>query len=274
MTEPARWGPRRTALDWLDRAGLARPAVRFYELMLAARARERQRTANDLPLPPSRLRVQAGPAHADAEYFLRSGRHHAELIRALLGEQGVRIEAVGPLLDFGCGCGRVLRHWADLEGTRRYGCDVTAKMVAWCADNLPFADVTVNRHSPPLPYDDDDFGLVYAFSVFTHLTEESQHEWMREIGRVLRPGGFLIVSTLGEHYLSLGRLTAPEQDRFRRGELVVLYERSSGTSLCSAYHPLEYVREKLAGEFEVIGFRPAADDGKHDVHLLRKRSAA
>ena len=54
------------------------------------------------------------------------------------------------------------------------------------------------------------------------------------------------------------------------GEVVVLYERSAGTSLCSAYHPPDYVHRRLAEGFDVVAFRPAGDDGRHDIHLLRK----
>jgi hypothetical protein len=52
---------------------------------------------------------------------------------------------------------------------------------------------------------------------------------------------------------------------------VVLYDHSAGSSLCSAYHPASYVHEQLARDFEVVAFRPAADDGRHDLHLLRKQ---
>ena len=128
----------------------------------------------------------------------------------------------------------------------------------------------MNGSSPPLRYEESAFGLVYAFSVFTHLTEESQRAWMREGVRVLQPGGYLLISTLGEHYLSLDRLSATERNAFRSGELVVLYESSSGTSVCSAYHPPEYVRTQLAQGFELVSFLPAAVDGRHDLHLLRK----
>ena len=57
------------------------------------------------------------------------------------------------------------------------------------------------------------------------------------------------------------------------GNLVVLYERSAGSSLCSAYHPQEYVRRELARGFDSVAFRPAADDGRHDIHVLRKPAA-
>jgi len=271
MTEPALWGRKRTILDAFDRVRLARPAVRLYELALAARARSGPKEADGLPLPPARLRTQIGPLHADAEFFLASGRHNAQLVRELLREQGSSVEGLRGLLDWGCGCGRVLRHWADLPGARIAGCDIDAKMVAWCSESLPFAEVTENELSPPLPYDDASFDLVYAFSVMTHLSEDLQHAWLRDISRVLRPGGFFLFSTLGEYYASRNRLTASERVQFDEGNLVVLYERSAGTSLCSAYHPPEYVQHELARELVHVAFRPAADDGRHDIHLLRKQ---
>jgi predicted SAM-dependent methyltransferase len=147
-------------------------------------------------------------------------------------------------------------------------------MVQWCDANLPFADVTVNDLAPPLPYADSSLDLVYAFSVFTHLSVQLQHAWMQDCVRVLRPGGWLLISTLGEHYLSLKRLTESEEQAFRRGEVVVLYQHSAGSSLCSAYHPASYVREKLGADFELVTFRPAADEGRHDLHLFRKPAAS
>ncbi len=257
----------------MDKLHLARPAVRLYELALATRSSLRPNgsaQAGGLPLPSARLRTQIGPLHADAAFFVSSGRRHADLIRDLLRENGSSIEELDAILDWGCGCGRVLRHWSELSRTRVCGCDIDPKMVEWCRANLPFAEVTRTGMAPPLPYPDATFGLVYAFSVFTHLTEELQHQWIRECLRVLEPEGYLLLSTLGEYYASLERLSESERRSFSEGEVVVLYERSAGTSLCSAYHPPDYVHRRLAADFEVVAFRPAGDDGRHDIHLLRK----
>jgi len=272
MNEPAHWGLRRRILNLLDTLQLARPAVRTYELLLAARSRfgSGAEATDGLPLPPASLRAQIGPRHADAAFFLRSGKQHADLVRDVLREQGAEIEDLGALLDWGCGCGRVLRQWSGLPGARVFGCDINPKMIQWCAANLDFAEVSVTELEPPLPYADSTFDLIYAFSVFTHLSEQLQQEWMSECLRVLRPGGYLLISTMGEYYLGLQRLSESEQQAFANGELVVLYERSAGTSLCSAYHPPEYVRTKLAADFEAVGFRPAVEGGRHDIHLLRK----
>jgi SAM-dependent methyltransferase len=270
---PARWGLRRSLLDALETVHLARPLVRTYELALAARGAVASRgthAEDGLPLPPATLRAQVGPKHADARYFLASGRRHAQLITDFLRDDGTSIEDIGALLDWGCGCGRVLRQWAPLPDTRVCGCDIDPRMIGWCRTNLPFAEATVTKLAPPLPYEADTFDLVYAFSVFTHLTETLQHDWMRECLRILKPGGYLLISTLGEYYLSLDRLNDEEQRSFSDGNLVVLYEESAGTSLCSAYHPPQFVRESLAKDFDFVSFRPAADDGRHDLHLVRK----
>jgi SAM-dependent methyltransferase len=264
---------RRRALDALDRAKLGKPAVRAYEFALAAVSHlrpRREKVADGVPLPPARLRAQIGPRHADADFFLRSGREQAGIVRTLLEENGSELERLDALLDWGCGCGRILRNWSQLSHPRVFGCDINPKMVEWCDQNLPFADVSVNELSPPLPYPEASFDLVYAFSVMTHLDEDRQHAWSRECFRVLKPRGSFLFSTMGEHYLSLGRLSDAERRRFRAGNVVVLFDDASGTSLCSAYHPPEYVREKLASQFEFVAFRPAIDYGRHDVHLFRK----
>ena len=143
-------------------------------------------------------------------------------------------------------------------------------MIEWCAHNLPVADVAVNELSPPLPHPDASFDLVYAFSVMTHLDEDLQRRWTGECFRVLKPGGYFLFSTRGEHYLSLGRLNEEERRVFESGNVVVLYGGAPGTRLCSAYHPPRYVREQLAAQFEFVSFRPAIDYGRHDVHLLRR----
>jgi SAM-dependent methyltransferase len=247
--------------------------VRAYELGLAARSsllRRDPKAADGLPLPPARMRAQVGPLHADAQFFLNSGDHNAELIRDVLRSAGTPIEDIESLLDWGCGCGRVLRHWNGLTNTRVFGCDITPKMVAWCNENLPFVEAAVNELLPPLPYEEETFDLVYAFSVMTHLSQELQRAWVGECRRVLKPGGYFLFSTLGDYFVSRDRLNDAERKAFESGQLVVLYEDSAGTSLCSAYHPADYVQRELAVDFDVVAFRPAADDGRHDIHVLRR----
>jgi SAM-dependent methyltransferase len=217
--------------------------------------------------------VRVGPSFGDAEAFLESGARHASLVRRLVEQKGATIESTAPVLDFGCGVGRVARHWHGLD-LDLHGCDVNARMIAWCRKHLPFGTFDVNELAPPLPYRDGSMGLAYAFSVFTHLPEHLQLEWAAEFRRILRPGGYLLVSTLGGYYVGLDRLSAGERERFDEGRLVVLFEEHAGKSFCSAYHPQAYVEQTLAGGFEYAAHQPGTEAETHDMHLLRKPASA
>jgi SAM-dependent methyltransferase len=225
-----------------------------------------------LPLPPPRviLRVTGTP---DVEWFLLGGAAGMASLRDALRDQGVDVARLDSVLDFGCGCGRVLRHWAGV-GPRVHGCDYNPRLVEWCRRNLPFAHVETNSLAPPLPFPDEAFDLVYALSVFTHLPEALQESWMRELRRVLRPGGYLVLSVHGTRYA--GELSAEERARFERGDLVVRASREAGTNRCGAYHPERYVRKTLAAGMEMQALIPEGAKGNphQDLVVLSKPSEA
>jgi SAM-dependent methyltransferase len=255
-------------LRFLQRVGLLGAAYRAYERLQALRERDDEGVADDgLPVPPARLRVRVAGT-ADREWFLEGGRLGEESIRSALGRHGVAVEQLGVLLDFGCGCGRVTRRWRDLNGV--HGSDTNAEAVAWCRANLPFGRFETNGLAPPLAFADRSFDLVYALSVFTHLTLDLQYAWLRELHRVLRPGGVLLLTTHGRAYLD--RLSSDERGRFEGGEVVVRWEDVAGTNLCSAYHPESALRGPLAGGFTFLEHVPEGATGNphQDLSLLRK----
>jgi SAM-dependent methyltransferase len=215
------------------------------------------------PLPPRRLMVRVAGT-GDADWFLRGGRAGYDAIAA-----HAPLEAVESVLDFGCGCGRVTRWWSDFEG-QVAGSDVSAPAIDWCRANLPFGRFEQNALAPPLVFEDESFDLVYALSVFTHLTGDLQLAWRDELRRVLRPGGLLLVTTHGRSYVP--RLGAEERERFERGELVVRWGDVAGTNLCSAYHPEAYLRDTFAQGFAFLELEAEGARGNptQDLVLLRK----
>lgn len=102
------------------------------------------------------------------------------------------------MLDFGCGAGRVLRQFAPEaeSGGEYWGCDLYRPTVDWLQENLspPFR-FYVNEQRP-MPHPDDHFDLVYAISVFTHITDEWA-DWLLELHRIIKPGGFLLATFIG-----------------------------------------------------------------------------
>ncbi len=201
------------------------------------------RLQGNLPIPPAELIFLAAGSD-DVSWFLKAGAWGAQSIVDILQKHGLSLADVSPILDFGCGCGRIMRYWQSLPGVDLYGTDYNPKLVNWCQVELPFAHFQTNPLCGRLDYADGKFGLIYALSVFTHLTEEQQFFWIDELARVLRPGGYLLITVHGEHYLNI--LPPQEQEQFRLGHLVVLSGEHAGTNICAAFHPEQYVREKLA----------------------------
>jgi SAM-dependent methyltransferase len=191
-------------------------------------------------------------------------------VRDAVGRAGREFETLGAVLDFGCGCGRVMRRWADVSGPAFFGSDYNPDFIYWCRENLSFARFAVNRLEPPLPFDDEQFDLVYALSVFTHLTEPLQHKWIAELHRVVKPGGLLVLSARGEAWS--WKLNPQERARYDAGELVVRYGDVTGTNLCAAFHPEPYVRQRLLHGFDIKDSMAARTDGAQDLYVAERRA--
>jgi len=224
-----------------------------------------------LPIPPTKL-IFLVTISKEVSWFLHTGRICADSILYVLQKNGLRLEDFSSVLDFGCGCGRVLRHWKSVKGPQFYGTDCNPELIRWCQEKLVgLADFKTNNLTPPLDYPDEKFDLIYAISVFTHLPEDLQSTWMHELSRVLKKGGRLLITLHGESRLF--QLTPEEQQRFKAGQMVVRCTEVAGTNYCGAYHPESYVRNQLSGEFDVLDLVPqGARDANQDVYLFRKPS--
>jgi SAM-dependent methyltransferase len=241
---------RNATLRALDRVSLLAPVYHAYERMRSLRGSEdREVDAGGLPVPPPRLRVEVAGT-AGLEWFLDSGRQQAEIIRSAAQRNGAPLESTGSLLDFGCGCGRVLRHWAGLEGPAIHGSDVNERLVSWCAANLPFVTASMNDLAPPLRYEDGQFDLVYAISVFTHLPHDLERAWIDELSRITAPSGLLVLTTHGDSYAD--RLDADERAIYDSGEAVVRWPGVAGSNLCTTFHPEPYIRTRFASGLELL----------------------
>lgn len=268
---------RKIVLNTIRGTPLLVPVFRAYERLRAWDPRIRMRNAelrregydDGLPLPPTRLVVLVA-GNPSLEAFLQRGEESAGDIVNILEKNQLALERFKSILDFGCGCGRVLRFWRRLTETEVHGCDYNKELVGWCQKNLPFANFAVNQLTPPLPYADASFDFIYALSVFTHLSEPLQWQWRDELKRVLRPGGYLLFSTHGE--AALHKLSSEDRRQYGVGELVVQYGIASGTNMCAAFHPHEYIRNTLAQGFKVIDIvaKGARGNVGQDLVLFRK----
>jgi len=167
------------------------------------------------PIPPQELRDTAcgGPTvqthlYTSLEDFL---------VVVDLWETYARrsITEVATVLDFGSGCGRLLRRFPmGLPEIACHGADVRAAAVEWCRANLPGTYIH-NQPKPPLDLPTNSMDLVVSLSVFSHLNRESSLAWIAELSRVVKPDGLLILSTHGAFALHVIRNSAEHQTILR-----------------------------------------------------------
>ncbi len=256
-------------LDLLDAARRVRDAIVALGWVRHNRRFLRRGENGGLPVPTARL-LMLTTASPSVEWFIQTGRAGADSIREQLERNGVPLPEVGAVLDFGCGCGRIIRHWVDLSADV-HGCDYNPLLIDWCRRRLPFARFETNDLEPPLPYADAQFDLIYALSVFTHLPEPLQSRWVAELARVLRPGGHLIISTHGEAYLDT--LSDSERARFHAGQLVVRDADAAGSNRCGVFFSEDYLRRHLEPGFRLREHltRGARGNPPQDLALLQLR---
>jgi SAM-dependent methyltransferase len=237
--------------------------------LIADRRRAIVRGPDGQPVPPPEL-ISLVAGYDKAEAFLEDSRRSVQSLIEIMARSSLDLDKFDCLLDFGCGCGRLIRGLATLKHCRVHGTDYNRRLVKWCRRNLGFAHFKVNRLEPPLGYPDDQFDFVYCLSVFTHLPEALQSAWISELRRVLKPGGYLLVTTHGDRYLE--HLNADEKVRYHAGEMVVREPDEAGTNRCATFHPLRYVQEKLLSAFEAVDFVPEGNRlvGHQDVYVVRK----
>ena len=225
-----------------------------------------------LPIPPGSLRNMVCGTY-DIGWFLRSGYLAAESVAKVLKKAGVDFNDFRAMLDFGCGCGRVVRHLRSLaDKSEIHCCDPNQVLVKWGKENLGFASFQTNAPLPPLDFPDKKFDFIYSVSVFTHFPERLQMIWINELSRVLRTGGFLLLTVHGMGHLK--RLNADQQRAFLDGSLVVKEGKYVGSNLCRAYHPEDFVRKRLARGWAIVEFIPDGLRGEppQDAWLLRKHA--
>jgi SAM-dependent methyltransferase len=204
-------------------------------------------------------------------------------LEKVLSFAGVRLAEAERVLDFGAGCGRIMRHLAPIaDRVELHGCDIDPDAIAWSAANLPFATFTCNEGLPPLPYPDGYFDVIVNHSVFTHLPEDYQDAWLGELGRVTRPGGHLALSVAGLHAFEglvksyLEWPTDPSEiQRVMREEgfLYIADDSWTGSTFPdfyhSAFHSPDYVMRHWSKYFTVLGYFPRAALEFQDIVLLR-----
>jgi SAM-dependent methyltransferase len=148
----------------------------------------------------------------DVDYFAHGKAEHLlGLVRRHLGDP-----AAQRVLDVGCGIGVTDRFLAD-RFAAFHGVDIAAEAVEKARRTNP----SVRYHAydgTALPFDADAFDVAFTICVMHHVPPRAWDEFASELGRVVRPGGLVVVF---EHN-PLNPLTRASVSRCRFDENVEL----------------------------------------------------
>ncbi len=236
-----------------------------------------------LPFPSSEhiLRI-AGPIGLNG--FLTSGAswfyNLKELVRRYVGRELVELDAV---LDWGCGCGRILRHALESGITNVRGVDIDDLNIRWLCEKFPQGSYVRTNFDPPLPYSGEAFDVVFGHSVFTHLAKADQDLWLEEISRVLKKGGYAFVTVATELGTYLAHHSEIEHNsracsQFVEEGIAVLGEQSVGVDVGrdSYYkltcHSTPFVMREWSKYLEVC--RVIRSFAEHQDLVVLRRSVA
>ena len=164
----------------------------------------------ELVAQTSAMRAQDVESAAAPDEYFGGGYLGLMLFLRLLERSGFNLRTLGSVLDFGCGNAKVIRLLRCINGVRLVGCDVNPAQIEWDRANVPGVTFFLSRLEPPLEFAaDDEFDLIIAASVFTHIPLDAQSAWIAEMRRVLRPGGYFLCTLAGAAHAA--RQLSPEQ---------------------------------------------------------------
>jgi SAM-dependent methyltransferase len=222
------------------------------------------------PAPPKELIFLIIGLRWSSIYF-NSGNVIFKEMKSLFTKNKIDINSFGKVLDFGCGCGRIIRHFnSNSNNVQLYGCDYNEGLINWCKDNLTFGSFTTNKLAPPSDYEDSFFDLIYARSVFTHLSDELQKLWIEEFKRVIKTGGYLYITTHGEN--TFHNLTHEEQAALRKEGILTVNSIIEGNNKCTTYQTRDFTEKKFSGGFEIVTFLPGKNNSTspQDIYILKR----
>ena len=231
---------------------------------------------NKFPLPEAARRQRIGDASEEA-FHVAGATAYMKMERALRQRFGKGYEGFPSILDWGCGCGRVLRHFVARGKAQITGMEIDRDNLQWCTEHYRWAHFLEGRLEPPLDVPDDSFDLIFGISVFTHLTEDLQHQWLAELRRITKPGGVVLMTVVGDISWFRNRFSL---EQFKTWKTTGFIDVGSDTILDShigragyyrlVYHDAAYVLRQWGQHFRVLDVLPGYCNNYQDLVVMQK----
>lgn len=228
------------------------------------------------PDPERRARVHGS---TDEQSFRITGYSSFKKMEAALTEAtGKRFSDCRTMLDWGCGCGRVTRYFGKLRDTKVTGIDIDGDNIEWSKANYPFGSFAQVPLLPPTELPSAEYDLILGLSVMTHLREEAQLQWLKELHRVTAPGGILLLTVLGRPGVARAGVAESALREYRDSGFSAVginYDLKTHVGDQEYYvntlHSLSYIERVWGQYFDILGLKEGYIGNHQDLLVLRKK---
>lgn len=148
------------------------------------------------PFPPPELMVDTSGLSRAQDFAM----HGLLIARAFAQASPSPLRDFKSILDFGVGVGRLARMFKGFKGAY-IGVDIDPRNIEWVMKNLSYVTAVLTLPRRPLPFGDAVFDAVISVSVFTHMNAKDCGFYIRELKRVVKPGGPIMASLHGARAL-------------------------------------------------------------------------
>jgi SAM-dependent methyltransferase len=132
---------------------------------------------------------------SSADTYFTTGNTSVRRIKIAMLE--ARVSELTSILDFGCAYGRVLRTLkVAFPGAKLTACDTNRDAVDFCAEAFDATPVYSAGESKDVDFG-GPFDLIWAGSVFSHLSAARWTDFLSTFGSLLVPRGLLVFTTQG-----------------------------------------------------------------------------
>jgi 2-polyprenyl-3-methyl-5-hydroxy-6-metoxy-1,4-benzoquinol methylase len=119
------------------------------------------------------------------------------------------------VMDFGAGWGRIARLFLrEARPKDIFASDTMGFAIRCLQETGGVFQIVQNPPAPPIPGFDQTFDLIYAYSVFSHLSESYTRAWLDYLLTLLRPGGHLIFTTRDGRFITDLRAIKAQPDDY------------------------------------------------------------
>lgn len=182
------------------------------------------------------------------------------------------------ILDFGCGSGRVLTHFAN-NNIHIEGADIDSNNLKLCEKEFKSSKFHLFPLFPPTKLEPDKFDAIFGISVFTHLNEYTQNKWLEELNRIAKKGAYILLSIHSDIAMSRTKADFSDFDKYIYDGFIFslsdineiknyIYKNDYyGTT----YHSHKYIYLNWTKFFEIIEIKPGYIGGLQDMVIMQKR---